>query len=61
MPYFMTWANFEKERRNFYQPYMTDDAYGHEMIDGFVAFYNEPSSLFADGIADYRRMPVSAR
>ncbi|MFV0635422.1 glycoside hydrolase family 26 protein [Mitsuokella sp. WILCCON 0060] len=54
VPYFMTWANFEKLPHNFFAPYMVSKTRGHEMINDFVNFYNEKGTLFADGIADYR-------
>lgn len=56
LPYFMTWSNFEKEQHNFFAPYMVSDTRGHEMINDFIDFYNEPSSIFADGIT-YKDMP----
>lgn len=52
--YFMTWSNFEKLEHNFFSPYMVSKTRGHEMVNDFVNFYNEPKTLFADGIADYR-------
>ncbi|WP_158453476.1 hypothetical protein [Pelosinus fermentans] len=55
-PYFMTWANFEKMPNNFFAPYMVSDTRGHEMINDFIDFYNESSSIFADGIK-YKDMP----
>lgn len=54
--YFMTWSNFEKLPHNFFAPFMVSQTRGHEMIDSFTAFYNLPSTLFADGIADYRKL-----
>ena len=56
VPFYMTWANFEQEPHNFFEPYMVTDTKGHEMVDDFVRFYNEPASLFADGNADYRQL-----
>ena len=56
VPYFLTWANFEKEAHNFFEQYMTSDTKGHEMVDNFVRFYNEPASTFADGTGDYRHI-----
>lgn len=50
VPYYMTWANFEKLPHNFFAPYMVSKTRGHEMINEFVDFYNEPETLFADGI-----------
>lgn len=56
LPYFMTWSNFEKEQHNFFAPYMVSDTRGHEMINDFIDYYNESSSIFADGI-NYKDMP----
>lgn len=50
VPYFMTWSNFEKLTNNFFAPYMVSKNRGHEMINEFVDFYNEPETLFADGV-----------
>ena len=58
IPYLMTWANFEQEEKNFYQPFMVSDTRGHELIDGFIDYYNEETSLFADGLGDWRGLPV---
>ena len=57
VPYFLTWANFEKLEHNFFEPYMVSDTRGHEMINEFIDFYNEPSTLFADGIIDFTKLP----
>lgn len=54
--YFMTWSNFEKLPHNFFEPFMVSKTRGHEMINSFTAFYNLPSTLFADGIIDYRKL-----
>lgn len=51
MAYFMTWANFG-ESSGFFEPYMTSDTKGHEMINNFIDFYNQENSVFANGI-DY--------
>lgn len=58
VPYFLTWANFEKLEHNFFQPYMVSDTRGHEMINEFIDFYNEPSTIFADGIIDFTKLPA---
>ena len=50
----MTWSNFEKLPHNFFAPYMVSKTKGHEMVNDFVNFYNEDTSLFADGLVDYR-------
>ena len=54
VPYFMTWSNFEKLPHNFFAPYMVSATRGHEMVNDFVAFYNDGKTLFADGLVDYR-------
>ncbi|MDY5716334.1 MAG: glycosyl hydrolase [Selenomonas sp.] len=51
MAYFMTWSNFDET--NFDQPYMIDENRGHEMINNFIDFYNEPYTVFAKQNADY--------
>lgn len=51
MTYFMTWSNFDET--NFDQPYMIDENRGHEMINNFIDFYNEPYTVFAKQNADY--------
>ena len=58
IPYLMTWANFEQEEKNFYQPFMVSDTRGHELVDGFIDYYNEETSLFAGGLGDWRGLPV---
>ena len=54
--YYMVWANFDKEEHNFFMPYMVSENRGHEMIDEFTAFYNEPYSIFADGNTNYKKL-----
>ncbi|HEY5562102.1 MAG TPA: glycosyl hydrolase [Clostridiaceae bacterium] len=56
--YFLTWANFGKTD-GFFEPYMTDPTHGHEMINNFISFYNDPKSVFADGIGDYSTINVA--
>ena len=58
--YFMSWANFDKQEHNFFMPYMVSDKRGHEMINEFVDFYNEPSSIFADGNTDYKKLKAGS-
>ena len=58
MPYFMTWANFEQEEKNFYQPFMVSETRGHELVDGFIDYYNEQTSLFAGGLGAWHALPV---
>jgi len=54
--YFLTWANFEKLEHNFFEPYMVSPTRGHEMVNDFVNFYNEPATIFADGVKDYTEL-----
>ncbi len=51
MSYFLLWANFSDT--NFYVPYKYNDAKGHELINEFIDFYNEDSSIFANGTNFY--------
>lgn len=51
MPYFLLWANFGDT--NFYVPYKYDDTHGQELINEFIEFYNESSSVFANGTNFY--------
>lgn len=50
MPYFLVWANFGDT--NFYIPYKNGNK-GQELINEFIDFYNEGSSLFANGTNFY--------
>ena len=50
MPYYLVWANFSDT--NFYVPYKYDANYGHEMINEFIDFYNDESTIFG-GDADF--------
>ena len=45
--YFLLWANFSNQ--NFYVPYKFDETTGQELSDDFVDFYNNETSVFADG------------
>jgi len=54
MAYFMTWANFSEQ--NFDQPYMIDATRGHEMINDFITFYNDPTTVFARQNIDYTQL-----
>jgi mannan endo-1,4-beta-mannosidase len=56
--YFMTWSNFNEN--NFCQPYMVDTKRGHEMINSFTQFYNNPETVFAHSNADYMELNVKA-
>lgn len=51
MSYFLLWANFSDT--NFYIPYKYNDTKGQELINEFIEFYNEDSSIFADGTNFY--------
>ena len=51
MPYFLLWANFSDT--NFYIPYKYNDTKGQELINEFIDFYNEESSIFANGTNFY--------
>ncbi|MCI5588205.1 MAG: fibronectin type III domain-containing protein [Lachnospiraceae bacterium] len=49
--YFLLWANFGK-KDGFYTPYVegindNGTLHGHEMMDNFISFYNDPRSLCA--------------
>ena len=55
MPYFLVWANFSDT--NFYVPYKYGDK-GQELINEFIDFYNESSSVFADGTNFYGNASV---
>ena len=58
--YFLLWANFHD--RQHYVPYVTekqgDKLIGHEMLDGFIRFYNNPKSIFANGQGDYKQLEI---
>ncbi len=56
MAYFMTWSNFDET--NFDQPYMVTEKRGHEMINSFIDFYNQPQAVFARQMPDYSRLAV---
>lgn len=51
MPYFLIWANFSDT--NFYLPYKYSDTKGQELVNEFIDFYNESSSVFANGTSFY--------
>ena len=57
MAYFSTWSNFNADV--FDQPYMVDKKRGHEMVDGFTRFYNDPRSVFAGQMLDYTKLNVT--
>ena len=47
MPYYLVWANFGDT--NFYVPYKYNDKYGQELINEFIDYYNDSSSVFGKG------------
>lgn len=54
--YFLLWANFS-EHDGFYTPYVksvNDDGslYGHELLDNFIDYYNNPTSAFTSNMKD---------
>ena len=51
MPYFLIWANFSDTK--FYLPYKYSDTKGQELVNEFIDFYNESSSVFANGTSFY--------
>ena len=57
MAYFLSWSNFNADV--FDEPYMVDNYRGHEMVDGFTRFYNDPRSVFAGQMADYTKLKVN--
>ena len=58
MPYFLVWANFSDT--NFYVPYKYDDTYGQEMINEFIDYYNDDSSIFGKGTNFYGNIETLA-
>ncbi|AEY67866.1 glycosyl hydrolase [Clostridium sp. BNL1100] len=61
--YFLLWANFGTDS-GFYTPYVTKKTEttmtGHEMLDNFIDFYNDPRTVFADGMGQYTGISVTA-
>lgn len=54
--YFLVWANFS-ENGSFYLPYVVEKKadgilHGHEMLDEFIEFYNDPRSVFATDMSN---------
>lgn len=49
--YFLVWANFGESSGGFYTPYVKSVQNGvkrgHEMMDAFIRFFNDPRSVFA--------------
>lgn len=54
MPYYLVWANFGDT--NFYVPYKYNENYGHEMINEFIDYYNDDSSVFANETNFYKNI-----
>lgn len=54
MPYWLIWANFSDT--NFYVPYKYNDSLGQEMINEFIDFYNDESSIFGNGTNFYNNI-----
>lgn len=48
--YFLVWANFSKEQ--FWVPYALGEARGHEMIDPFTEFLNDPRVILARELSE---------
>lgn len=44
--YFLVWSNFSKNQ--FWTPYLLDAQHGHEMINEFTAFLNDPRVILAE-------------
>jgi mannan endo-1,4-beta-mannosidase len=60
--YFLLWANFGTDS-GFYTPYVvskTDTTIkGHEMLDNFIDFYNDPRSVFANELGSYTNISTT--
>ena len=57
MAYVLTWADFDKDEQ-FYAPFMISETRGHEMINGFIDFYNDDRTIFAEGIGNYESIKI---
>ncbi|MDR2783658.1 MAG: CIA30 family protein, partial [Treponema sp.] len=53
MAYYLVWANFSGGD-NYMAPFKVSPTTGHPLVDGFIDFYNDPRSVFADTTAFYR-------
>jgi mannan endo-1,4-beta-mannosidase len=49
MAYMLTWANFTPSSSS-YVPYPTGTSQEHQMMADFKSFYNDPYTLFSDGV-----------
>ncbi|SFR84177.1 glycosyl hydrolase [Anaeromicropila populeti] len=60
--YFLVWANFGVNS-GFYTPFVVskdgDTLHGHEMLDSFIDFYNQDSTVFAKQTGDYKQIETS--
>jgi mannan endo-1,4-beta-mannosidase len=52
MAYYLVWANFAGGT-NYMTPWKTDAKHGHPFVDGFIEFYNDGRSVFANGTNFY--------
>ncbi len=59
MPYYLVWANFSDT--NFYVPYKYNDTLGQEMINDFISYYNDDSSIFGNGTNFYNNVSTLAK
>lgn len=59
MPYYLVWANFSDT--NFYVPYKYNDTLGQEMINDFISYYNDDSSIFGNGTNFYKNVSTLAK
>lgn len=58
MPYYLVWANFGDS--NFYVPYKYDDTHGQELINDFIKYFNDSSSIFGGDTGFYSNMGTLA-
>jgi mannan endo-1,4-beta-mannosidase len=60
--YFLLWANFGTTS-GYYSPFVVSrdegKLTGHETLDGFIGFYNNEKSVFADGMGPWSVLAVS--
>ena len=59
MPYYLVWANFSDT--NFYVPYKYNDTLGQEMINDFISYYNDDTSIFGNGTNFYKNIDELAK
>lgn len=58
IPYFLTWADFDTN--HFCQPFLVSKHRGHELIDSFTRFYNQPQTIFKADNADWQSITAKA-